>query len=68
MARQFRLVNIRPSANGKTYTAEVVDRDWTRFTTPPEDVRVMWESTEGNPIIKFPARKLVGNNILDFDR
>lgn len=68
MARQFRLINTRPSADGTSYTAEVIDRDWTRFTEPPQDVKVLYTNDQGNPVVRFPAAKLVGGNVLDFDR
>jgi len=73
MARQFNLTNIVPSSRTagskeKRYKAEVVDRDWDRFTTPPSSVRIIGSNANGDPIITFPARKLVGGNVLDFDR
>ena len=68
MARQFNLTNIVPSSRTKRYKAEVVDQDWDRFTTPPASVRIIGSNANGDPIITFPARKLVGGNVLDFDR
>ena len=69
MARQFRLARIRPSADGKTITATVVDRDWTRETylACPGDVTVIAQDAEGCPVVRFPERKLA-LNVLDFDR
>ena len=70
MARQFRLIDVRPSADGRTVTATVADADWTRFTEPPADVQVL-PTPPHFPyaaVVRFPARKLVCGNILDFDR
>jgi hypothetical protein len=66
--RQFHLVDIKQSADGQTIHATVHDRDWTLFTQPPSDVKMIGFSEDGDPIIRFPSSKLVFNRIIDFDR
>jgi len=64
---QYRLINITPSADGKTVTAVVNDRDWGRDSEAalPDDIRVVGEDEEGRPILRFPKHHLVHGNVLD---
>ncbi len=66
--RQFHLIYARPAADGRTVVATVRDRDWTLFTQPPPDVKIIGFSEDGDPIIRFPSSKLICNRIIDFDR
>jgi hypothetical protein len=68
MSRQFRLAYVRPSADGKMVTATIIDHDFDRFTNLTADVKLLGDDHDGNPIVRFPARKLVAGNVLDLDR
>lgn len=70
MTKQFRVTNTRPSNDGKTITASVVDPDYDRFTREqfPPGVTEIGDDEHGNPVVRFPAEMLVGGNVLDLGR
>lgn len=67
MTRQFNLCYVKVSADGKTVTAMINDKDYNRYTTFTPDVKFSHSTDEGD-FYKFPKSKLVGGNVLDLDR
>ncbi len=65
--KQFHLINIRKTVDGKYVIAQICDSDYNFFTTLTRDVKIIKETDEG-PIVKFPAQKLVMGSVLDLDR
>lgn len=63
---QFYLASVRPSADGKSFKATITDRDFHRFVELPEDVKVIDETENGNPIIVCPKDYVRFGNILEF--
>jgi hypothetical protein len=68
--RQFNLIDIRPSADGKYVTAVICDKDWntdTLYDALCDRPFQFIDETDYGPRVRFPKRMLVGS-VLDLDR
>lgn len=68
--RQFNLIQVAPSTDGKTVKGTIIDKDYTYFDNLdlPTDVKLLGEDKDGSPIVRFPKSKLVQGNVLDLSR
>ena len=62
---QFYVSNTRPSADGETITATIIDRDLNRLHLLdfPADIKIIGEDEDGNPIVRCPKERVRFGNI-----